>query len=69
MVVKSAVGYAKRRELIRRTWGSLCVVNGWKLKTVFIMGNPLNIAQRRLIDEERVRYEDLLLYDGPDDYK
>jgi len=69
VVVKSAVGYAKRRELIRRTWGSLCVVNGWKLKTVFIMGNPLNIAQRRLIDEERVRYEDLLLYDGPDDYK
>ena len=69
MVVKSAVGNAKRRELIRRTWGSLCAVNGWKLKTIFIVGKPLNLVQKRLIGEERVRYEDLLMYDGPDDYK
>ena len=66
--IKSKIDYNRRREILRRTWGSVNYLNGAKFENVFLMGNTKNKHLKALLDEEEARYDDLLQYDGPDDY-
>ena len=66
--VKSKIDYFKRREFLRRSWGSVNYLNGAKFESVYLMGYSGNKYAKALLDEEQSRYDDLLQYDGPDDY-
>jgi len=66
--VKSKIDYHRRRELLRRTWGSVNYLNGAKFESVYLMGYSSNKHAKALLDEEEARYNDLLQYEGPDDY-
>jgi len=65
--IKTAAGNFLRREFLRRTWGSVRFVAGGRFATVFVVGNSEGNVQRILRDEHE-RYNDILQYDGPDDY-
>jgi len=66
--IKSAAGNFWRRELLRRTWGSVTYVERGRFITVFVVGHTEGITAR-ILEEERQRYGDILQYDGPDDYR
>ena len=67
--IKSAAANLRRRELLRRTWTSVCSMNGWSLRAVYVIGRTWHAATNRLLEEEQRRYGDLLQYDGPDNYR
>ncbi|XP_032080892.1 UDP-GlcNAc:betaGal beta-1,3-N-acetylglucosaminyltransferase 7 isoform X1 [Thamnophis elegans] len=56
IVVKSVITQHDRREAIRRTWGEERVLQGKKIKTLFLLG----IASK---EEERSNYQKLLEYE------
>jgi len=66
--IKSAAGNSWRRELLRRTWGSVMYVERGRFITVFVVGHAKGIGAR-ILEEEHQRYGDILQYDGPDDYR
>ncbi|XP_039225875.1 UDP-GlcNAc:betaGal beta-1,3-N-acetylglucosaminyltransferase 7-like isoform X1 [Crotalus tigris] len=56
VVVKSVITQHDRREAIRRTWGQERVLDGKKIKTLFLLG----VASK---EEERPNYQKLLEYE------
>ena len=67
-VVKSAIDRGLAREIIRRTWGSVSYLEGFKFTTVFVVGKTTPQKQA-LIEEEFERYGDLLQLNIADQYR
>jgi len=67
--VKSSAHSFYRREMLRRSWGSLRFVEGVRFETLFIVGWSNSSRTKRKLIEENEKYGDILQYDGPDDYK
>lgn len=67
--IKSSVGNARHREILRRTWALWGYVDGGRFATVFVIGKAHSQTANALLEEEKNRYSDILHYDGPDDYK
>ncbi|XP_029004844.1 UDP-GlcNAc:betaGal beta-1,3-N-acetylglucosaminyltransferase 7 [Betta splendens] len=72
MVIKSVATQHDRREVIRKTWGKEQVVDGKKIKTLFLLGKPLNEAERanhqKLVEYEDYIYGDILQWDFLDSF-
>jgi len=67
--IKSEAKNTKRREFIRRTWASIKYTENGRLLFVFVIGKPTSNKTFNLVEEETKRYEDILMFDGPDDYR
>ena len=57
-----------KREIIRKTWGSLKTVNGYHVITVFILGLVNDSTVDRLIHKEYVTHKDLVFAKFVDSY-
>uniref|UniRef100_UPI003AAD07D3 UDP-GlcNAc:betaGal beta-1,3-N-acetylglucosaminyltransferase 7 n=1 Tax=Centroberyx gerrardi TaxID=166262 RepID=UPI003AAD07D3 len=72
MVIKSVATQHDRREVIRKTWGKEQVVDGKRVRTVFLLGNPSNEAERanhqKLLEYEDYIYGDILQWDFLDSF-
>lgn len=72
MVIKSVATQHDRREVIRKTWGKEQVVNGKRIKTLFLLGKPSNEAERanhqKLLEYEDYIYGDILQWDFLDSF-
>ncbi|KAF7659334.1 hypothetical protein LDENG_00299360 [Lucifuga dentata] len=72
MVVKSVATEHDRREVIRKTWGKERVLNGKRIKTLFLLGKPSNEAERanhqKLLEYEDYIYGDILQWDFLDSF-
>ncbi|KAM9848495.1 UDP-GlcNAc:betaGal beta-1,3-N-acetylglucosaminyltransferase 7 [Aulostomus maculatus] len=72
MVIKSVATQHDRREVIRKTWGKEQVVNGRRIKTLFLLGKPSNEAERvnhqKLVEYEDYIYGDILQWDFLDSF-
>ncbi len=64
MVIKSVATQHDRREVIRKTWGEEKVVDGKRIKTLFLLGTSSNEAERvnhqKLLEYENQIYGDIL---------
>ena len=67
--IKSKASNHKFRSFLRRTWTSIKYTRNGILLYVFVIGRPTSKETLNLIEEESSRYEDILMFDGPDDYK
>jgi len=67
--IKSKATSTKIRNFLRRTWTSIKYTRNGILLYVFVVGRPTSEETFNLIEEESKRYEDILMFDGPDDYK
>ena len=65
--VKSAANYWKRREMIRRTWGSVKFIDEAQFTTIFVIGKSQETTQA-LVDEESDRFGDIIQINSSDDY-
>ncbi|KAM4629778.1 UDP-GlcNAc:betaGal beta-1,3-N-acetylglucosaminyltransferase 7 [Polymixia lowei] len=72
MVVKSVATQHDRREVIRKTWGKERVVDGKRVRTVFLLGKPSNEVERanhqKLLEYEDYIYGDILQWDFLDSF-
>lgn len=72
MVIKSVATQHDRREAIRRTWGKEQVLNGKRIKTLFLLGKPSNEEERlnhqKLVEYEDQIYGDILQWDFLDSF-
>ncbi|XP_071198470.1 UDP-GlcNAc:betaGal beta-1,3-N-acetylglucosaminyltransferase 7 [Salvelinus alpinus] len=72
MVIKSIATQHDRREVIRKTWGKEQVVDGKKVKTVFLLGTSSNEAEKanhqKLLEYEDYIYRDILQWDFQDSF-
>ncbi|KAM6921468.1 UDP-GlcNAc:betaGal beta-1,3-N-acetylglucosaminyltransferase 7 [Xenentodon cancila] len=72
MVIKSVATQHDRREVIRKTWGKEQVVNGKRIKILFLLGKPSNEAERdnhqKLVEYEDQIYGDILQWDFLDSF-
>ncbi|XP_034035891.1 UDP-GlcNAc:betaGal beta-1,3-N-acetylglucosaminyltransferase 7 isoform X2 [Thalassophryne amazonica] len=72
MVIKSVATQHDRREVIRKTWGKEQVVNGKKIKTLFLLGKSSNEAERenhqKLLEFEDYIFGDILQWDFLDSF-
>lgn len=72
MVIKSVATQHDRREVIRKTWGREQVVDGKKIKTLFLLGTSSNEAERanhqKLVEYENHIYGDILQWDFLDSF-
>ncbi|XP_076816275.1 uncharacterized protein LOC143462117 [Clavelina lepadiformis] len=66
--IKSAASYGRRREWIRKTWGSIGHLDGATFQIVFVIGQAKATTQA-LLDEEYDRYGDILQVDVSDAYQ
>ncbi|XP_026543299.1 beta-1,3-galactosyltransferase 4-like [Notechis scutatus] len=60
VLVASATGHAARRAVVRRSWGSVRVAGGHSMHTVFILGQPGDVAQQAALEREAAEHGDLL---------
>ena len=67
--IKSKASNTKVRKFLRRTWTSIKYTKNGILFYVFVIGRPSSNETLKLIKEESNRYEDILMFNGPDDYK
>jgi len=58
-MVKSKYEHWQQRQAIRQTWGNETYLNDFKLRTVFVLGEPSNRIQNR-VAEELSMYDDIL---------
>ncbi|XP_076816314.1 beta-1,3-galactosyltransferase brn-like [Clavelina lepadiformis] len=65
--IKSAASYGRRREWIRKTWGSIGYLDGVTFQTIFVTGQT-DARTQALLDEEHSRYGDILQVDASDAY-
>ena len=65
--VKSTAENWKRRETIRRTWGSVKLIDEAQFTTIFVIGKTTKTRQA-LLDEESNRYGDVFQINSSDDY-
>lgn len=72
MVIKSVATQHDRREVIRTTWGKEQVLDGKRIKTLFLLGKPSNEAERinhqKLVEYEDYIYGDILQWDFLDSF-
>ncbi|XP_056270451.1 UDP-GlcNAc:betaGal beta-1,3-N-acetylglucosaminyltransferase 7 [Pseudoliparis swirei] len=72
MVIKSVATQHDRREVIRKTWGKEQVIDGKKVKTLFLLGKPSSVAERvhhqKLVEYEDYIYRDILQWDFLDSF-
>uniref|UniRef100_UPI0037E9137A UDP-GlcNAc:betaGal beta-1,3-N-acetylglucosaminyltransferase 7 n=1 Tax=Semicossyphus pulcher TaxID=241346 RepID=UPI0037E9137A len=72
MVIKSVATQHDRREVIRKTWGKEQVLDGKKIKTLFLIGKSSNEAERanhqKLVEFEDYIYGDILQWDFLDSF-
>lgn len=72
MVIKSVATQHDRREAIRRTWGKEQVLNGRRVKTLFLLGKPSKEEERqnhqKLVEFEDRIYGDILQWDFLDSF-
>ncbi|XP_072245451.1 UDP-GlcNAc:betaGal beta-1,3-N-acetylglucosaminyltransferase 7 isoform X2 [Leuresthes tenuis] len=72
MVIKSVATQHDRREVIRKTWGKEQMVNGKRIKTLFLLGKPSNEAERanhqKLVEYEDYIFGDILQWDFLDSF-
>lgn len=72
MAIKSVATQHDRREVIRKTWGKEQVVDGKRVKTLFLLGKPSNEAERanhqKLLEYEDYIYGDILQWDFLDTF-
>lgn len=72
MVIKSVATQHDRREVIRKTWGKEQVVDGKRIKTLFLLGKPSNEAEKanhqKLVEFEDYIYRDILQWDFLDSF-
>ncbi|XP_046571970.1 UDP-GalNAc:beta-1,3-N-acetylgalactosaminyltransferase 1-like [Haliotis rubra] len=68
MVIHSAPGNAKKRDLIRKTYGSLAKYRGRTLAHVFIMGRTTDDKLQNTIINESKLYGDIVQGNLPDSY-
>ena len=67
--IKSKAANTKVRNFLRRTWASIKYTKNGVFFYVFVIGRPTSNETFDLIKEESNRYEDILMFDGSDDYK
>uniref|UniRef100_A0A8C7ZYS1 Hexosyltransferase n=1 Tax=Oryzias sinensis TaxID=183150 RepID=A0A8C7ZYS1_9TELE len=72
IVIKSVATQHDRREVIRKTWGKEQVLDGKRVKTLFLLGKPSNEAERenhqKLVEYEDKIYGDILQWDFLDSF-
>lgn len=72
MVIKSVATQHDRREVIRKTWGKEQVLDGRRVKTLFLLGKPSNEVERanhqKLVEYEDYIYGDILQWDFLDSF-
>lgn len=69
-VVKTAPVHTNRREVIRRTWGSVKVIDGRMYNTIFVVGNVgSNSQMQKSLEKEHAVYGDLLQTDATEGYR
>ena len=66
--VKSRAENIFRRQIIRRTWGSVPYINGGQFSTLFVIGRSHNKTIQAFVAEEYEKNKDMILIDEPDDY-
>ncbi len=69
MFIKSTADNFSRRQFVRRTWGAVRYTTDGRVQVVFVLGMSESSQTRQLVLEEAQRYQDILVYRGPDDYK
>ncbi|CEF63219.1 Beta-1,3-galactosyltransferase brn [Strongyloides ratti] len=67
IIVKSAPNRYEYRKAIRDTWGKQKNMLGFKIRTIFVMGNDIN--NKKNIEDEYEINQDLLVGDFIDDYR
>ncbi|XP_069824571.1 UDP-GlcNAc:betaGal beta-1,3-N-acetylglucosaminyltransferase 9 [Dendropsophus ebraccatus] len=72
IAVKSIVEDFDRRESVRKTWGREGVINGARVRRVFLLGTPRNKTAvsmwESLMQQESHYYKDILLWDFLDTF-
>ncbi|KAM9763193.1 UDP-GlcNAc:betaGal beta-1,3-N-acetylglucosaminyltransferase 7 [Menidia menidia] len=72
MVVKSVATQYDRREVIRKTWGKERVVDGKRIKTLFLLGKPSSEVERanhqKLVEYEDYIFGDIIQWDFLDTF-
>ncbi|KAM3920040.1 UDP-GlcNAc:betaGal beta-1,3-N-acetylglucosaminyltransferase 9 [Leptodactylus fuscus] len=72
IAVKSIVEDFDRRESVRKTWGREVVINGARVRRVFLLGTPRNKTAvsmwESLMQQESHYYKDILLWDFLDTF-
>ncbi|MCI4383348.1 hypothetical protein PGIGA_G00025480 [Pangasianodon gigas] len=72
MVIKSVISQHDRREVIRQTWGKEQVVDGKKIKILFLLGTSSNEEEKanhqKLLEYEDYIYGDILQWDFMDSF-
>ncbi|KAL2103263.1 hypothetical protein ACEWY4_000131 [Coilia grayii] len=72
IVVKSVIEQHDRREAVRKTWGKEQVINGKRIKTLFLLGSPSTGKDaknlQKLVEYEDRLYEDILQWDFMDTF-
>lgn len=66
--IKSKANNYLHRMFIRRSWGSIRYTKSGRFLFVFVLGRAVS-ATLELVKEESMRYNDILMFDGPDDYR
>ncbi|KAI4881342.1 hypothetical protein NFI96_001645 [Prochilodus magdalenae] len=72
MVIKSVISQHDRREIIRKTWGREQVINGKKIRTLFLLGTSSVEGEKanhqKLLEFEDYIYGDILQWDFMDSF-
>ncbi|XP_063748368.1 UDP-GlcNAc:betaGal beta-1,3-N-acetylglucosaminyltransferase 7 [Eleginops maclovinus] len=72
MIIKSVATQHDRREVIRKTWGKEQVIDGKRVKTLFLLGKPSSVAERanhqKLVEYEDYIYRDILQWNFLDSF-
>ncbi|XP_055074300.2 UDP-GlcNAc:betaGal beta-1,3-N-acetylglucosaminyltransferase 7 [Misgurnus anguillicaudatus] len=72
VVIKSVITQYDRREVIRQTWGKEQVIDGKRIKTLFLLGTSSNEEERanhqKLLEYEDYIYGDILQWDFMDSF-
>lgn len=72
MVIKSVATQHDRREVIRKTWGKEQVIDGKRIKLLFLISKPPNQVERanhqKLVEFEDYIYGDILQWDFLDSF-
>uniref|UniRef100_A0A3Q3W9H8 Hexosyltransferase n=1 Tax=Mola mola TaxID=94237 RepID=A0A3Q3W9H8_MOLML len=72
MVIKSVATQHDRREAIRKTWGKELVLDGKRIKTVFLLGKSSHkkekLNHQKLVEFEDQIYGDILQWDFEDSF-
>ncbi|XP_033107734.1 beta-1,3-galactosyltransferase 1-like [Anneissia japonica] len=69
VVVFSIHEHFEQRKLIRRSWGSVEIVNDRNIVTKFLLGRVHNSGLQTLVEEENDQYDDIIIGDFDDTYK